>query len=114
MAEIKVTIDLNFKFLGLDGQPFKSQNIELAPANKIVANFLYTTSSPDKSDKLKNRLWAQKLYEEGTLEIDKRGIDAILAICAQAQMLDGLYCQLDDYLTDRKDHWDKLKAANPA
>lgn len=106
---ITVTIDLNKNFTGLDGKPFKSNNQDLAPAHQIVANFIYNTYSQDKSDKLRNRTWAQELYKSGTLETDKKGMDSILSICSQAGMLDGLYCQLQDWMDEYKERWDRLK-----
>lgn len=107
-SAIKVLIDLNFQFKGPDGKPIMSGGDLLKPANEIVGNFLYNTFSQDKSDKLRNREWAQQLYKTGTIELDKRSIEAILEVCVRGNMADGVYCELMDYLDGRKEEWQKL------
>lgn len=108
MSKITVTIDLNWQFKGPDGKPVKSNGQEIPPVNQLVANFLYNTFSQDKSDKLRNRLWAQELYKDGLIQADKREIDAILDVCQRGNMADGVYCELNDYMESKKEEWQKL------
>lgn len=109
---IKVTIDLkNKQFVGLDGKPFQNNGQFVSSPNEAIANLLYNTVSSDKADKLRNRVWAQELYKTGTLEIDKKGMDAIMEVCLRAGMLDGLYCQLQEWMDEYKEEWDRLKEA---
>lgn len=110
MSEIKVTIDLNKPFLGLDGKPFKDlHGRPLSNANLVVGNFLFNSHSQDKSDRLRNSVWAHKLQEEGKITVDKKELDAILTICGNAGMLDGLWCQLSEWFDGYKEEWDRLK-----
>lgn len=107
---IKVTIDLKRKFTGLNGLPFTTgQGAELAPANEIIAGFLYNNFSPDKSDKLRNRTWAEDLYKTGKLELDKKSIDVIVNVAGNSGMLDGLFCQFNDWMEEYKAEWDRLR-----
>lgn len=106
MSEIKVEIDLNFHFTGLDGQFLKSNGQLLDPVNKLVANFLYNGFSPDKSDKLRNRTWAMDLFKSGKIEVSKKEIDAILEVCQRQGMADGVYCELQDVMERKKEEWD--------
>lgn len=106
MKDIKVTIDLNFQFNGPNGKPATN----LAPANEIVAQFIFNGYSPDKSDKARNRAWSSQLYIDGKIDVDKKQIDAILECCSRASMSDGYYCQLQDYLEAMKELWDATRA----
>lgn len=112
MSEIKVEVDLNFKFKGLNGEPLKSNGTELAPANQLVANFLYNGFAQEKADKTRNRAWSVQLYNTGKLLMSKKEIEALLQSCVNGGMADGVYCELQDYMDERKEEWQKLHEAS--
>lgn len=109
MKDIKVTLDLNFQFKGPDGNPASSRGNPLAPANELVANFLFNGYSPDKSDKARNRAWSAQLYLNGKIDVDKKQMVSILDCCSNGAMADGFYCQLEDLIESKKEEWDSLK-----
>ena len=97
---IKVTVDFNFKFKGPEGKEVAG----IGPANQVVASMIFNGASP-KENKRRNVGWADKLSEDGKLELEPVEMDDILAVCDQQGIRDGYYIALENLFNVKREEW---------